>query len=118
MGMGILEEILAKLTAMEAALAGGAAPAASGGGKAETPAKKATTKKNDGPTLEQVQDKIRSLVAADEDNKTAIAGAIQKLGGKRAGDFEGKADKLKALFEALEGIESGGGSDDGDDDLL
>lgn len=108
--MGILESILAELQEIKAALA-------NGGGAAEPARTTTTTKKKEtapaGPTLEEVSNRIRELVAADDDNKGPISEAIKKLGGKRAGDFEGDPKKLKALFEALEGI--GSGDSDGDD---
>lgn len=109
--MGILEEILSELQSIKAALAGGAS--ATKEEKKTTTTKKAEPK---GPTLEEVQDKIRELVAANEDHKTKIKAAVTKLGGNRAGDFEGDAAKLGKLMAALEAM--GGSSDDGDDDLL
>lgn len=124
--MGILEQILDELKAIRAALENGASTGGgsskSSGGDEKTedkPKGRGRTKKPSGPSLEDVQNKIRALVAEDEDNKEAISAAIKKLGGKRAGDFEGEDDKLAKLMTALEKIEGEAGSDgDEDDDLL
>lgn len=89
----------------------------------KAPAKK-TTAKASGVTLEQVQDKIRELVADDADNKTAIKAAIKKVDktAERAGDFEDSPDKLKKLMDALTAIgapaDDDSGDDAGDDDIL
>lgn len=110
----IADEILAELKAIRAALEGGAAPKA--GAVPKAAAKPAAAK---GPTLEQVQDKIRELAGADDANKAKIKAAIEKLGGKRAGDFEADAAKLTKLMTALEAIEGEEpASGDEDDDLL
>lgn len=114
--MGIAEDILAELKAIRAALEGGAAPKASSEKPASKPAGKPAAK---GPSLEAVQDKIRAL-AEQDGMKDKIKEAITKLGGKRAGDFEGDATKLQKLSDALDALasdDSGSGSDE-DDDLL
>lgn len=112
--MGILEDILAELVKMNA----GGGNAGTATTKTETkkePAKAATAK---GPTLEDVQNKIRELVADDEGNAPKIKAATASLGGKRAGDFEGDAVKLKKLMALLEGMGGEATDDSGDDDLL
>lgn len=113
--MGIAEDILAELKAIRAALEGGAAPKASGG---TTSSKPKDTAKPKGPSLEAVQDKIRAL-AEQDGMKDRIKDAITKLGGKRAGDFEGDATKLQKLSDALDALANDdSGSGDEDDDLL
>lgn len=115
--MTITAGLLAKaLMATAAVLNGGDAPAAAADKPATKPATKPAAAK--GPTLEEVQDKIRALVAADEGNAAKVKAEITKLGGKRAGDFENDAAKLAKLMTALEGVEGSGASDDSDDDLL
>lgn len=109
----LIERLIAALEANTAAHSGG-------GAATETPKKTAPKKAADkGPSLEDVQNQIRALVAADEGNKTAISAAIQKLGGKRAGDFEDDPKKLTALSEALTAIsEAPAEEPEAEDDLL
>jgi hypothetical protein len=117
--VGILEEILATQKEILAALSGGTVSKAGTATDKPKGTTGTTTKKATGPTLETVQDKIRALAEVDG-NKELIKAAIVKLGGKRAGDFEGDTAKLTKLLAALEEIESGSGDDSAeeDDDLL
>jgi hypothetical protein len=124
--MGLLEQMAADIAEIKAALAGttGAAkvPGATGAteGKATT-AKPASKPAAKGPTLEEVQDAIRGLTGREENPVPAekIKAEITKLGGKRAGDFEGDATKLKKLMDALTALgEEGGEEAAEDDDLL
>lgn len=116
--MNIFDEILDELKGIRAALAGGSV-GDKGVTVSEKKASTTTSKKPAGPTLEQVQDKIRELVAADESHKTAIKAAVSKLGGQRAGDFESDPAKLAKLMDALNAMgDEAPASDDGDDDLL
>lgn len=117
----IMDEILEQLIGIRTLLEVGGTPATASKPepKAEKPkAEKPKAKKPSGPTLEDVQNKIREMVAANEDSKSAISDAIKKLGGKRAGDFEGDDAKLDKLMTALNGIGSEEVEEDNDDDLL
>lgn len=117
--MGIAEDILAELQSIRAALEGGAGAA---NGDKPKPGRRSTAPK--GPTLEDVQNLIRELVAANDANKPKIKAATESLGGKRAGDFEGDDAKLASLHELLVALRDGGGDDassddaSSDDDLL
>jgi len=112
--MGILEDILEQLTIIAGST--GAAPA----DKATSDKGKATTNKDKGPKLEDVQDVIRELVAADADNKPKIKAAIKAIDktAERAGDFESAPAKLAKLFDALNALKEGDGAAEEDDDML
>ena len=125
--MNIFDEILETLKNIEAALAGGAptakeAPKTGTAGKAPPPKKPAPKAK--GPSLEDVQDLIRELVAADSDNKVEIKKAIKSIDktAERAGDFEDDAVKLGKLHAKLTALNGGDAEEeaaaDDDDDML
>lgn len=118
----IFDEILSELKGIKEALAtAGWGDGAKATETTKNTDKPKTTTKPKGPTLETVQEKIVALCAADDANKELVKAAIVKLGGKRAGDFEGDTAKLTKLLAALDGIENDAGGDDAkeeDDDLL
>lgn len=123
--MGILEEILEKVTAIQAQLGGATGvskvPNATGTTEGKATTAKPAAKAAKGPTLEEVQDAIRTLTGREENPVPAekIKAEIVKLGGKRAGDYEGDPVKLGKLMAALDAL--GGETEeaaDEDDDLL
>lgn len=118
--MGILEDILSELREIKAHLASGDTAPAPAKTKAEdTPKTKTKAAAPKGPSLEDVQNKIRAIVDADEDNTAKVKAELTKLGAKRAGDLEGEPAKLAKLMAALEAIDAPASADgDGDDDLL
>lgn len=112
----IFDEILAALHKIHTVLEAGAAIAGTAEAVGAAVKPKASTAAK-GPTLEEVQDKIRTLAEKDG-MKDLIKAAITKLGGKRAGDFEGDPVKLGKLSDALDNMDSTPAADDTDDDLL
>jgi hypothetical protein len=111
----ILDEILAELQGIRAALesgAGAAAPAKPDKAKPD----KAKPKEPE-VSLETVQNKIREL-AKDDAMKGKIKAAIEALGAKRAGDLEGEPAKLAKLDKALDELAAGDSGGEDDDDLL
>lgn len=106
--MGILEDILAQLVII--AGNGGPAPADAAPDKGKD--------KAGAVKLEDVQDVIRELVAADADNKPKIKAAIKAIDktAERAGDFESAPAKLAKLFTALNALKADDGDAAADDD--
>lgn len=109
--MGILEDILAQLV-----IIAGNAGTGSGGGT--TPPSTKDKDKAGAVKLEDVQDVIRELVAADADNKPKIKAAIKAIDktAERAGDFESAPAKLAKLFTALNALKADDGDAAADDD--